>query len=134
MNIITAKFNKDRGIMDTTGKINGIIKNQSFKDSLVYLFILHTTCALMMADLEEGFKEDYFSAFKNMLTKIRFIHPHNPKHFLQHFLSSLVENFLLLLFENKKLTLGTCQRLVLIEFNGQRERNIYYKIFKTNEK
>lgn len=131
---ITFQTNKEKEIIDITDDINELLKKQESENGLVYLFTLHTTCALATADLDPGFEKDYLNAFEAIKPKVKFIHPHNPEHFSDHFLSSLIGNFLLLPFENKKLILGTWQRVVLIEFNGPRERNIYIRFLKLNEK
>jgi thiamine phosphate synthase YjbQ (UPF0047 family) len=43
-------------------------------------------------------------------------------------MSSIIGTSLTLPFENKNLVLGTWQRVVLIEFDGPRERKIFIKI------
>jgi thiamine phosphate synthase YjbQ (UPF0047 family) len=43
-------------------------------------------------------------------------------------MSSLIGTHLLLPFQNKELILGTWQRVVLIEFDGPRERRLILKI------
>ncbi len=131
---ITIKTTKEKEIIDITEEIAGLIKKQEKGNGLIYLFTLHTTCSLAIADLDPGFEKDYINAFESIKPKTTFIHPHNPEHFPDHFLSSLVGNFLLLPFENKKLVLGTWQRIVLIEFNGPREREIYVRFLELDEK
>ncbi|MER3407049.1 MAG: hypothetical protein C4278_01315, partial [Patescibacteria group bacterium] len=110
-----------------TEEINKFLEKQEIKSGLVFLFALHTTCALTTADLDPGTDLDYLDAFENLTPKLKYRHPHNPEHFPDHFLSSLVGISLLLPFENKNLFLGTWQRVILIEFDGPREREIFIK-------
>lgn len=126
--MLVIQTNKNQEIIDITEEINKFLKNQEKENGLIFLFILHTTCALTTADLDPGAEKDYLTAFKKITPKGNYIHPHNPEHFPDHFLSSLVGTSLLLPFENKKLILGTWQRIILIEFNGPKERKILLKI------
>jgi len=128
MQTLLIKTHKKREILDITEEINGFLKKQDKNDGLIHLFALHTTCALTTADLDPETDLDYLDAFKEIVPKLKYRHPHNPEHFPDHFLSSLVGTSLLLPFENKSLVLGTWQRVILIEFDGPRERKIFVKI------
>ncbi len=126
--ILTIKTKKSKEIIDITNDIEKFLSLQEYQNGLVYLFLLHTTCALTTTDLDPGAEKDYLTALEKITPKGNYIHPHNPEHFPDHFLSSVVGTSLLLPFENKKLILGTWQRVILIEFNGPREREIFIKI------
>lgn len=128
MKILKIKTNKEKQILDITEEINKLLQNQNKNEGLIYLFLLHTTCALTTADLDPGANLDYLNAFEKIAPKLKYRHPHNPEHFPDHFLSSVVGTSLILPFENKNLILGTWQRVVLVEFNGPREREIYIRI------
>ncbi|TSC54399.1 MAG: hypothetical protein LiPW16_48 [Microgenomates group bacterium LiPW_16] len=88
------------------------------------MFLTHTTAALTTADLDPGTDLDILDAFWEMIPKLKYRHPHDPSHVPSHILSSLIGTSLTLPFENKKLVLGTWQRIVLIELDGPREREI----------
>lgn len=88
------------------------------------MFILHTTASLTTADLDPGTDLDLLDALKNLLPDIQYRHPHNPAHTPDHILSSLIGPSLTVPVESGKLCLGTWQRVVLIELDGPRERNI----------
>jgi secondary thiamine-phosphate synthase enzyme len=122
--IIEIKTNKKREIVDITDKIQEIIEKQDKNTGLVHLFALHTTCALTTADLDPGTDLDYLDTLEKIVPKLNFRHPHNPSHFPDHFLSSLIGTSLLVPFENKNLILGTWQKIILIELDGPRVRNI----------
>jgi secondary thiamine-phosphate synthase enzyme len=122
--IIEIKTNKKREIVDVTDKIQEIIEKQDKNSGLIHLFALHTTCALTTADLDPGTDLDYLDTLEKIVPKLNFRHPHNPSHFPDHFLSSLIGTSLLVPFENKNLILGTWQRIILIELDGPRVRNI----------
>ena len=128
MNTFQAKTSKKDQIVDITDQINEIIKKSNKKNGVCVLSILHTTCALTTADLDPGTDLDLLEVFRKMLPKISYRHPHDPSHTSDHILSSIIGTSLPLIFENQTLSLGTWQRVILVELNGPREREISYFI------
>jgi secondary thiamine-phosphate synthase enzyme len=59
-----------------------------------------------------------------MVPRLRYRHPHNPAHVPNHILSALVGTSLTLPVADGRLVLGTWQRVVLIEFEGPRRREV----------
>jgi secondary thiamine-phosphate synthase enzyme len=123
---ITISTKKKDQIVDITDDIQGLIKGE--KDGAIVLNVLHTTCGLTTADLDPGTDEDLLEAYRKMLPKINYRHPHDPSHTDDHILSSIIGTSLSLNFENGELTLGTWQRVILVELNGPKEREISYTI------
>jgi len=128
MEIVIVKTKKHKEVIDITEKINDFLKKQSKDSGLIFLFALHTTCALTTADLDPGTDLDMLDAFENMIPKLNYRHPHDPSHVGDHIMSSIIGTSLTLPFENKNLVLGTWQRVVLVEFDGPRERKVSIKV------
>lgn len=128
MNSFEIKTNSKDQIIDITNKINQIIQKSGEKNGSIFLNALHTTCALTTADLDPGTDLDLLQALRKMLSKISYRHPHDPSHTEDHILSSIIGTSLSLNFENGELTLGTWQRVILVELNGPRERRISHSI------
>ncbi len=128
MQMIEIRTRKHKEVIDITEEIEKYLGKQEKENGLVFLFALHTTCALTTADLDPGTDLDMLDAFENMIPKLKYRHPHDPSHVGDHIMSSLIGTSLLLPFQNKNLVLGTWQRVVLIEFDGPRERKIILKI------
>ncbi len=128
MEVITIKTKKHKEVIDLTDIIEDYLEKQEKEEGIVFLFALHTTCALTTADLDPGTDLDMLDAFENMIPKLKYRHPHDPSHVGDHIMSSIIGPFLLLPFKNKSLILGTWQRVVLVEFDGPREREIGIKI------
>lgn len=126
--ILEIKTQAKDEIVDITDEITGLVKKSNRKDGVIILNVLHTTCALTTADLDPGTDEDILEVFRKMLPKILYRHPHDPSHTEDHILSSIVGTSLSIIFENGELRLGTWQRVILIELNGPREREISYTI------
>ena len=125
MQKITVKTHKKREILDITETIEALLqRNHSQITGIVNLFILHTTAALTTADLDPGTDLDMLDAFVAMMPNLRYRHPHNPAHVTDHILSSLIGTSVALPFENGQIMLGTWQRIVLIELDGPRARDL----------
>lgn len=121
---LTIRSSKQKEIIDITEKINKILQKESFKNGFVVLFITHTTAALTTGDLDPGTDQDMLDAFEAMIPKLRYRHPHDPAHVGDHIMSSIIGPSTMVPVKTNKLVLGTWQRVVLVEFNGPRERTI----------
>jgi secondary thiamine-phosphate synthase enzyme len=110
-----------RQIVDITSQVQKLLPKSS---GVCFLNILHTTAALTTADLDPGTDLDMLDAFEAMMPKLNYRHPHNPEHVPDHILSSLIGTALTLPVESGSLVLGTWQRVVLVELDGPREREL----------
>ncbi len=124
MQKITIETKSKKDVIDITDKISSLLKESKNNKGLAHLFLTHTTAALTTADLDPGTDKDILNALTEIVPKLNYRHPHDPSHVPDHILSSLVGTQVLVPFSNNKLVLGTWQRLVLIEFNGPRTREI----------
>lgn len=128
MNIFQVKTSKKDQIVDITEEVNEVIQKSSKKNGVCILSVLHTTCSLTTADLDPGTDLDLLEALRKMLPEISYRHPHDPFHTSDHILSSIIGTSLSLIFENQTLSLGGWQRVILVELNGPKERNIAYSL------
>lgn len=124
MKRLSVKTRKKREVLDITDLVEEQLGKNGSPSGVCHLLILHTTAALTTADLDPGTDLDMLDAFEAMIPKLRYRHPHNPAHVPDHILSALIGTSLSLPFEKKKLLLGTWQRVVLVELDGPREREL----------
>ncbi|HLY65989.1 MAG TPA: secondary thiamine-phosphate synthase enzyme YjbQ [Chloroflexota bacterium] len=115
---------KDR-VLDITSTVEAQLEAP---DGLCTVFAAHTTCALTTADLDPGTDLDLLEAFRKLLPAIRYRHPHDPSHTPDHILASLIGPSVSIPVRAGKLVLGVWQRIVLIELDGPRERNVYVTV------
>jgi len=132
MQKLVIKTRKKREILDITAKVEATLGNGEAGTGICNLLVLHTTAALTTADLDPGTDLDLLDAFEHMIPKLRYRHPHDPAHVPDHILSALVGTSIALPFERNNLLLGTWQRVILVELDGPREREIVVTI--TSEK
>ena len=126
MTRLSVKTHKKREVLDITD----LVEEQLGKSNsgVCHLLVLHTTAALTTADLDPGTDLDILDAFEAMIPKLRYRHPHNPAHVPDHILSALIGTSVSLPFEKRKLLLGTWQRVVLIELDGPRDRELVVSV------
>lgn len=129
--MIKISFNTSakRQVIDITDKVNEEIQKQKFKKGICNLLVLHTTAALTTADLDPGTDQDYLHAFAHIVPNLNYQHPHDPSHMPDHLLSSLIGTSLNLPVEKGELVLGTWQKIVLLEFDGPRDRQVVLNLF-----
>jgi secondary thiamine-phosphate synthase enzyme len=132
MQTLTIKTQKKREIVDITAHVQTILsRSYAGKTGVCHLALLHTTAALTTADLDPGTDLDMLDAFEQMIPKLNYRHPHNPAHVPDHILSAVIGTSITLPVEHGTLLLGTWQRIILVELDGARSRELV--LFVTTE-
>ena len=124
MQRFTVKTRRKKEVLDITDLVEEQLAGTETASGVCHLFVLHTTAALTTADLDPGTDLDMLDAFDAIVPKLRYRHPHNPAHVGDHIMSAAIGTSVSLPFEGKQLVLGTWQRVVLIEFDGPRNREL----------
>jgi secondary thiamine-phosphate synthase enzyme len=125
MDRLTIKTHRKREIVDITDQVEAFLSEHHAGDSGVcHLVVLHTTAALTTADLDPGTDADMLDAFERIIPQLNYRHPHDPEHVPDHILSALIGTSVGLLAANGSLLLGTWQRVILVELDGPRQREI----------
>lgn len=129
--VITFDTQDKKQLLDITDQVNWFLAQENFRQGLCYLFVKHTTAALTTADLDAGgTDQDYLDAFAALMPKLKYRHPHNPPHVVDHILASMIGPAVTLPVSDGQLDLGTWQRVVLIELDGPREREVVVTLAK----
>jgi secondary thiamine-phosphate synthase enzyme len=123
----TVTTNKKREIIDITEKVQNFLKQKS--DGVCFIFIKHTTAAVTTADLDPGTDLDMLDAFDAIIPRLHYRHPHDPSHVPDHILSSIIGTSVAIPVSKGRLDLGTWQRVVLVELDGPREREVVVNSF-----
>jgi secondary thiamine-phosphate synthase enzyme len=124
MDKIKVRSQKSRQVIDITQSIEEFLQSTGLENGLLHIFILHTTAAVGIADLDPGTDLDMLDAFEAIMPKLKYRHPHDPEHVIEHILSTMIGVSVTVPVHSKKLVLGTWQRVVLLEFSGPRERTL----------
>lgn len=114
--------------VEITPKIEEVISKNEINSGICYLYVPHTTCGITV---NENYDPSVIKDINNTLTRLvppNDIYEHTEGNADAHIKTSLINSFVILFFENKKLVLGTWQGVFLCEFDGPRERKVYLKI------
>ncbi len=111
-------------VVDITDQVGHFLTTKKVDSGLCHVFAKHTTCAITTADLDPGTDLDMLDAFEKIVPKLNYRHPHNPSHVPDHIMSCIIGPGVLLPVHAGQLQLGTWQRVVLIELDGPRNREI----------
>lgn len=112
-----------RQVVDITEHVQQAVPAEA---RLCTVFVAHTTCAVTTADLDPGTDQDLLDAVWEMIPKLTYRHPHNPAHVPAHLASSIIGPSVTVPVREGQLVLGTWQRIILVELDGPRERQLVY--------
>jgi secondary thiamine-phosphate synthase enzyme len=121
---ITVSTHRNRQVLDITSRVEQFIARTEIKEGLCNIFVAHTTAGLTTGEAIEGTDEDLMETLAKMIPKIDFRHAHDPSHAPDHMISSIVGSSVTIPIVSGRLQLGTWQRVLLVECNGPRQREI----------
>lgn len=124
-------------IIDITRRVereveNGIrseINSPKDKSGLTVVYTPHTTTAIIINESERGLLDDILDlAAKLVPEKAGYKHNRIDDNADAHLKACLLGNSVVIPIENGRLSLGTWQRILFIEFDGPRRRRVFVKI------
>ena len=122
--ITVATKRKDQ-VVDITETIETHLRDAPNENGVCIAFAAHTTCALTTADLDPGTDLDLLNALRHVLPQLSYRHPHDPSHTPDHLLSSIIGPSVAIPYQNRRLLLGTWQRVILVELDGPWQRTLH---------
>jgi secondary thiamine-phosphate synthase enzyme len=122
MSAITVRSKAHEEVMDVTADVAALAA--AMGDGTCHLFVQHTTCALTVLTNEAGIAEDLLAVLHGLVPQApAYVHD-SADHVRAHVLSALVGPSASAPVRAGRLGLGRFQRIVLVEFEGPRERTI----------
>src|SRR5579884_685263 len=118
LNIATGQ---KRQVIDITKQVEAELQSGQ---GLVNIFVKHTTAAITLADLDPGTDADILDAISAMTPRRKWRHPHDPSHFPDHLWSAILGPSQTVPYNGGQLQLGSWQRLILVELDGPRQRQL----------
>ena len=125
------KTPRKKSIVDITDTIDALLSKQGVEEGVCVIAIKHTTAAITTADLDPGTDLDMLDAFEEIMPKLHYRHPHNPPHVVDHILTSIIGTSITLPIIEGHLDVGVWQRVIIVELDGPREREVVVKLLKT---
>ncbi|MFL6216251.1 MAG: secondary thiamine-phosphate synthase enzyme YjbQ [Blastocatellia bacterium] len=121
---ITISTKRDKQVIDITNRVQQFLSETGADNGLCHVFVLHTTACITTGEAIEGTDEDLMETLEKMIPAIRFRHAHDPSHAPDHMISSIVGASLMVPVRGGELVLGTWQRILFVECNGPRNREV----------
>jgi secondary thiamine-phosphate synthase enzyme len=112
-------------VVDITERVAALVHGAAGAACLLYL--RHTTAGLMVVTGEAGVPEDIMDILQTLTPKLAYRHD-SPAHVAAHFLAGLVGPSVHVPVRDGRLALGQFQRIVLMEFEGPRRREIEVRL------
>jgi secondary thiamine-phosphate synthase enzyme len=122
MSVIAVDSKAREQVIDVTGDVAALAASMS--DGVCTLFVQHTTCALTVLTNEEGIAEDLLGVLHGLVPQTTAYVHDSADHVRAHVLSALVGPSVSVPVRDGRLGLGRFQRIVLVEFEGPRQRII----------
>ena len=122
MSVITVQSKTHEQVVDITEDVAALAS--SMRDGVCSLFTQHTTCALTILTNEVGISEDLLTVLRGLVPQTTAYLHDSADHVRAHVLSALVGPSVSVPVRDGRLGLGRFQRIVLLEFEGPRERSI----------
>ena len=127
---ITISTKRDKQVIDITSRVQQFLSETGADNGLCHLFVLHTTACVTTGEAIEGTDEDLMETLEKMIPAIRFRHAHDPSHAPDHMISSIVGASLTVPVRGGELVLGTWQRILFVECNGPRHRDVALTVLR----
>lgn len=133
MKIINLTTHKLCEMIEITGEIKKVLKENAVTDGVCIVFVPHTTAGIT---INENADSDVQRDMMNELEEIVPFHDnylHREGNSAAHIKASLMGSSVTVLVEKGELQLGTWQGIYFCEFDGPRQRKVFVKFIKTME-
>ena len=124
------KTGPNTDIIDITDEIERVVSSAYKGDGICLITASHTTCAIISGEYEPEIAHDFKEFIEHLKPEGPFKHAHTANHAPSHLLSNLFGTSRSFPLESGNLLLGTWQRILLIEFDGPREREVVATIIQ----
>jgi secondary thiamine-phosphate synthase enzyme len=122
---IEVETRSPKQVIDITGDVGAVL--DGVPGGTCHLYLRHTTAALTVMTWEAGVPEDIMDILQSLTPKLAYRHD-SAAHVAAHFLSALVGPSVHVPVRDGRLALGEFQRVVLLEFEGPRKRQIEMRL------
>lgn len=125
---ISISTRKRLEFLDITSQINDFIQDSDLDNGALLVFTKHTTSGLTINENETGLISDMENILKKIVPGDKYKHDRIDNNADSHLRSLLLDHSLILPVSNKKLELGSWQRIFFVELDGPRKREILVRI------
>jgi secondary thiamine-phosphate synthase enzyme len=123
---LTIKTSSQRQLLDITSEIGAVLSQCSAVSGVLYLFNPHTTAGLTINEgADPDVQKDIISALSHIVPQLTYRHAEGNSP--AHIMTLMTGSSLVIQVEERKLVLGTWQRIFFCEYDGPRSRSLRWK-------
>ncbi len=116
-------------VIDITPKVREIVERDPVPEGLCCVFVPHATAAIAINEnADPNIGEDFQEALAKLIPEGIWRHDRIDDNAAAHIKAAIVGPSETVLVKNGRLMLGTWQSLMLVEFDGPRERKVFVQI------
>lgn len=119
-------------LANITANVEEQIKEKGVQDGLIFVFIPHSTAAILLTEDEPNLKKDWMEFMRKITSGFNFLHNQIDDNADAHLLSGIIGQGKTLTFAGGKLERGAWQDIFLAEFDGPKNRKVIVKIIPDN--
>ena len=123
---------KESQMFDITSLIKEELQKSSIKDGIVTVFVPHTTSGVTINENADPDVVDDILLGLDIAFPDRKEFKHMEGNSQAHIKASVIGSACTIIIDEGKLQLGTWQGVYFCEFDGPRNRKLYFKFIKTN--
>ncbi|MCM8765262.1 MAG: secondary thiamine-phosphate synthase enzyme YjbQ [Candidatus Omnitrophica bacterium] len=134
MEKISLRTTKRVELVDITDKVESLVAKSGVKEGVSFLFCPHTTAGLTINEnADPSVRYDIINTLNKLIPEDG-DYAHTEGNADSHIKSSLFGQSLTLFIENGRLCLGTWQGIYFCEGDGPRQREVWVKVIKADDR
>lgn len=115
-------------LRDITAQVQSAINDSKVKQGIAFIYTLHTTAAIIINEAERGLLNDIKKWVQTTFSRTDYDHDKIDNNAAAHIAASFAKNSVTIPVDGGKLALGTWQRILHLELDGPRTRNIMVQV------
>ena len=126
--MIEIRTSKRVEVIDITSEVQKEVEKSGVKNGIAVVYTQHTTTAVIINENESGLKEDIVFVLDRLIPRgAGYMHDTIDNNADAHLRAIFLGNSVVVPITNRKLDLGTWQRIMFVELDGPRTRRVIVK-------
>jgi secondary thiamine-phosphate synthase enzyme len=129
--MLEIKTEKPVQVIDITHQVNDAVKESGVEKGICLVYTLHTTTGIVINEAESGLVQDFLKRLSSLAPPgDGYLHDKIDDNAHAHLQAVLLGSNQTIPIEEGCLVMGTWQRVLFLELDGPRRRNVILKIIR----
>jgi secondary thiamine-phosphate synthase enzyme len=124
METFTVRTSAQQQVVDITEMVEDVVRKSKVMEGTCLIFTPHATAGIILNEAEPNLEQDFLSFFGKVVPKGNWSHNKIDDNAEAHIKSALFGQGKVVPVSEGRLVRGTWQQIMLLEFDGPRERRI----------